>query len=211
MRKLIVWAALAGVVAVAALGGWWWFDLRWRPHTITKDRGEIEELLASAGWASPGLTGPALYMVSFRTCPDCIRYKEEEFPKLQAAQVDTRVIMFARRDAGEVSKSTPAERATVAQLWLDKRNGWPLLQRWYETPPTAWTAPGLPPADGDAARTAVVEVGRDWVDKMEPLLRRNGIRMAFPTLIWINREGELRGCACEREQTYRYIRDELGA
>lgn len=211
MRKLIIWAALAAVVLIAGLVAWWWLDLRWRPHTITRDRAEVERLLDSAGWVSPGLTGPKLYMVSFRTCPDCIRYKQEEFPKLQAAQVDTRVIMFARADAGEVVKSTPAERATVAQLWVDRRGGWPLMQRWYDTPPTAWTAPGIAPADGDVARTAVIESARGWVEEMRPLLKRNGIDMAFPTLIWTDREGNLRGCACERPQTYRYIREELGA
>jgi hypothetical protein len=211
MRKLIVWASLAAVLAAGSLGAYWWFDLRWRPKTLTHDRAEIERLLESAGWVSPGLTGPKLYMISFRTCPECIRYEQEEFPRLHAASVDTRVIVFARRDSNGLANSTPAERATVAQLWVDRQDGWPLLQRWNATPPTAWTAPRLPPADGDIARTAVVEGARDFVDDIEPLLKRNGIQLAFPTLVWVNEAGELRGCACASPRAYRHVRRELGA
>jgi hypothetical protein len=176
MRKVLVWASLLAVVSVVGLGAYWALELRWRPRTIERDRAEIERLLESAGWVSPGLPGPTLYMLSFRTCPDCIRYKETEFPKLQAAQVDTRVIVYARPDTEGIANSTPAERATVAQLWSDRPGGWALLQRWMTTPPSAWTAPGIAPADGDVARTAIVERGRSFIDQMEPLLERNGSR-----------------------------------
>ena len=41
-------------------------------------------------------------------------------------------------------------------------------------------------------------------------LKDNGIKFAYPTLIWWNAKGEMRGCACERRETYRFVRKELG-
>ena len=78
-------------------------------------------------------------------------------------------------------------------------------------PPTAWTAPGVAPADGDTARTAVVGAGRDLVEQLRPMLKDNGINFAYPTLIWWDKKGVMRGCACEKAQTYRYVLRELGA
>jgi hypothetical protein len=210
MKKFRLWAILALVVALIAVGGYayWNHELRWRPKTITKHQAEIAKILETAGWVSPGKTGPKLYMVSFRTCPDCIRFKAEEFPLLHAANVDTRVIEIARRDLNGVPKSTPAERATVAELWLNR--SWPLMEQWEDVPAEAWTAPGIAPADGDMARTAVVEAGRKLVDDLQPLLKANGINFAYPTLIWWTKDGKMRGCACERRETYRYVREELG-
>src|SRR5690606_33366243 len=132
-------------------------ELRWRPKTITRHVSEITGILERSGWASPGQGGARLYMVSFRSCPDCARFKAEEFPRLHKAGVDTREILVARRDTeGGVPRSTPAERATVAELWVNRKGAWPLLERWMAVPPDAWTAPGVPPADGDIAREAVV-------------------------------------------------------
>ena len=130
MKRFQLWAILVLVLALAGAGGfaWWNYDLRWRPHTITKHQDEIARILETSGWVSPGKTGPKLYMVSFRACPDCVRYKAEEFPLLQAAGVDTRVIEIARRDVNGVAKSTAAERATVAELWLNR--SWPLMEQW---------------------------------------------------------------------------------
>lgn len=210
MKRFQVWAIVILIAALAGAGGfaWWNYDLRWRPKTITKHQAEITKILESSGWVSPGKTGPKLYMVSFRTCPDCVRFRAEEFPGLHAADVDTRVIVIARRDRNGVAKSTPDERATVAELWLNR--SWPLMERWEETPPEAWTATGLPPADGDMARTAVVEAGRKMVDDLAPLLKANGINFAYPTLIWWTKDGKMRGCACEKRETYRFVRRELG-
>jgi hypothetical protein len=210
MKRFRLWASLTLVVVVilGGLGAWWSYDLRWRPHTITKNQAQIAKLLESAGWVSPGQTGPKLYMVSFRSCPDCIRFKTEEFPALQAAGVDTRVIEIARADYNGLAKSTPAERATVAELWLNR--SWKLMQTWDALPPEAWTAPGLPPADGDMARTAVVEAGRKLVTDLTPAVKANGIKFAYPLLIWWTKDGQMRGCACERRETYRFVRKELG-
>lgn len=209
MKKLGLWLVLVLIAAAAVLGAWWQLDLRWRPKTITKNQAEIARILEQAGWVSPGNGGPKLYMVGFRTCPDCIRFKAEEFPALHEAGVDTRVIEVARADVNGVSKSTAAERATVAELWIGR--SWALMERWDAVPAEAWTAQGVAPADGDIARTAVVGAGRQMVEDLTPLLKANGISFAYPLLIWWDKDGAMRGCACEKRQTYRYVRRELGA
>jgi hypothetical protein len=211
MKRFKLWGGVILIAAVALAGVWvtWNFELRWRPHTVTRHQAEIAQLLQQAGWVSPGSKGPALYMVSFRSCPDCIRFKTEEFPGLQAKGVDTRVIEIARPDVNGLPKSTPAERATVAQLWLTR--DWKLMEAWYAAPPDAWKAPGVPPADGDMARSAVVESGRALVERLRPLMKDNGVKFAYPLLVWWNAKGEMRACACENRETYRFVRRELGA
>ena len=211
MRRFKLWGSVVLILAVAAAGVWavWNFELRWRPKTITRHQAEIAQLLSRADWVSPGLHGRPLYMVSFRTCPDCVRFRAEAFPRLHARDVDTRVIVIARRDVNGLANSTPVERATVAQVWLTR--DWKLLEAWETTPPDAWRGAGAPPADGDMARTAVVESGRDLVDRLRPLLKDNGVDFAYPTLVWWNARGEMRACACEKRQTYRFVLRELGA
>jgi hypothetical protein len=211
MTRFRIWAGLV-LTAAVLLGGltaWWATDLRWRPRTVKAHQAEIARLLDSAGWVSSGRTGPKLYMLSFHACPDCARFMAEEVPKLDAAGVDTRVIMIARADVNGLSRSSPVERATVAELWVGRR--WALLGAWTQAAPDAWTAPGIPPADGDLARTAVVEAGRKLVADLRPLLRANGVRLAYPTLVWWTKDGVMRACACERRESYRYLRRELGA
>lgn len=207
MRVWMIVAVLG--VLIAGLFVWWRQDLRWRPRDLDRDGEQIARLLEEAGWVSPGLNGPELYMVGFRSCPDCIRFKTETFPALHAAGVDTRVIEIARRDSASLQRSTPEERATVAELWIGRR--WALLQAWDKVPPAAWTAPGLPPADGDPARTAAVEAGRRLVDELKPLLARNGISFAYPALVWRTKDGRLRGCTCEKPHTLKFVLKELGA
>lgn len=195
----------------ALIGGgyeWWNLDLRWRPHAITKDQAEIGKILQGSGWVSPGLSGAKLYMIAYRDCPACTLYQDSEFTSLHAAGVDTRVIMVARDDVNGVSKSTAAERATVAELWVNRSFG--LYQKWLSAPVDAWTAPGIPAADGDVARSAVVEVGRDTIQRLTPLLRDNGITFGYPTLIWWTKDGTMRGCACDNAKTYGYVRKDLG-
>jgi hypothetical protein len=58
---------------------------------------------------------------------------------------------------------------------------------------------------------AVVESGRSMVDRLRPLLKDNGIDLRYPTLIWWDDKGRMRACACEKRQTYRFVRKELGA
>lgn len=210
MKNVRIWLALALVVLIAGGGYWavWNYDLRWRPKTVTKHQAEISKILEDSGWASPGLNGQKLYVVSFRTCPDCLRFRTEQFPDLHAAKVDTRVIVMARRDKNGLAQSTPAERSTVAQLWVTR--SWPLLEQWESVPVDAWTAQGIPAADGDAARTAVVEASRKMVDDLRPLLKDNGVNFAYPLLVWWTDKGEMRACACEKRQSYKFVRKELG-
>jgi len=207
MRGLI--ALLVVALIAAGAYGYWNMELRWRPKTITKHQAEIAKILQESGWVSPGLAGPKFYMVSFRTCPDCVRFKAEEFPRLHKAGVDTRVIEIARADKNGVAKSTAAERATVAELWVNR--SWALAERWEATPVEAWTAPGIKPADGDIARTAVIEAGRANVEKLVPLMKDNGVSFAWPLMIWWTKDGQMRACACEKRETYRFVRKELGA
>jgi hypothetical protein len=211
LKKFKFWAAV--VVALAVLGGglygWWSLDLRWRPKTIKQHPAEIAKILESAGWVSPGNKGPKLYMVSYRSCTDCIRYEEVEFPKLQKAGVDTRVIVVVISDKNGVNRSTAPERATVAELWANRK--WSLLEAWKDVPPDAWKADGIAPADGDLGRTALVAAGKQMVADLQPLLKDNGIAFAYPTLIWWTKDGRMRGCACEKEETYANVRRELGA
>ncbi len=214
MNKLKLWGALILAVLVVGGGlyGWWALDLRWRPHTITKHQAEITALLQRSGWVSPGLKGPVLYEVGFRSCEDCVRLRLEEFPRYHRVGVDTRVILVARRDRNGLSKSTPVERSTVAELWANR--SWALLEAWENVPPAAWTAPGITPADTDAGRSAIVEQSRQLVDQLTPLLKDNGIDrdgFRYPTLIWWDKQGRMRGCACEKRPSYGNVRRELGA
>lgn len=196
--------ALILVAVAGAVFGWWWTDLRWRPHTLTKHEAEIATLLDKAGWVSPHLSDTrTITMISFRSCPDCIRFEREEFPRLQAAGVDTRVIMTARR-----SKSTASERSGVAELWANRQ--WSTYEAWTDMPVAAWTAAGLPSADADPARAALLERSRKLVDDLRPLLAANGVDLRYPTLVWRDAQGRLRGCACEKRETYRFIRQDLG-
>jgi hypothetical protein len=97
MRRFLLFLGLAGVLVVvgAVVYLMWDLDWRWRPHTITKHQAEISETLSQAGWVSPHLTGPKVYVIVYRDCDACTRLEQDLFPKLQAADVDTRVIMIA--------------------------------------------------------------------------------------------------------------------
>lgn len=202
-RLFVAFAAIVVFVA-AALAGWWWVDLRWRPHTLSKHAAEIEALLNKAGWVGPGLSkDKVLWMISYRSCPDCIRFEDEEFPRLHNAGVDTRVIM-APRPKG----TTPAERTGIAALWADR--SWKTYETWTSMPVAAWTAEGLPSADTHPERAALVQKAHDFVQQIIPLLKDNGVDFRYPTLIWRDRQGRLRGCACEKRETYRFVRSELG-
>ena len=212
--KVKLWAGfiLLIVIVGAVLYAWWAVAGRWRPHTVARHQVQIAQLLEHAGWVSPGLGGPKLYVVAFRSCPDCIRYLDQELPKLQKAGVDTRVIMVARRDQNGQSRSSAAERATVAELWANRK--WSLLQQWQAASAGDWQAPGILPADGDTLRTGAVELSRKLVDDLTPLLKDNNLvsdRFRYPTVIWWDKGGRMRGCVCEDPRTYRYVRRELGA
>lgn len=172
-------------------------------HTITKDKAKILALLNKSGWVSPHLKGKTLWMISFRSCPDCIRFEKEQFDALHKAGVDTRVIMIARR-----SKSTPYERTGVGELWA--KRDWKTYEDWTSIPVDAFTGEGMPSGDVDPTRVALVERGRKFIDDLTPLLAENGLPMHYPTLIWKDSKGRLRGCACEEGETYSFFRADIG-
>lgn len=209
MRKLQAWTLM--VLFVAVIGGglylWWRLDLRWRPHVIGRRQAEIGRILEGAGWVSPGGAGPKLYVLAYRDCADCARYETAEFPALRKAGADIRVIMIARADKNGQPRSTAAERATVAELWVNRN--WGLYERWMAGPSAAWTAAGVAPADGDVARSAVVEAGRGLEDRLRPLLKASGVAMDYPLLIWWTRDGRMEGCACRAQRSWRYVRGDL--
>jgi hypothetical protein len=205
--RLIAILVLVVLVAGAGLYGWWSLDLRWRPKDITRNQAEITEILEQSGWVSPGFQGPKLYMIGFRSCPDCMLFKLTVWPELHAAGVDTRLIEVARADLNGMPQSTPIERSTVAELWVNR--SWALSERWDATPVDAWTAEGITPADQDVARRAVIEAGRNMVAELTPLLRANGINFAYPLLIWWDKDGQMRGCACESARTHGHVVREL--
>lgn len=204
MKRIILGLAVLAAAVLVAAFAWWWTDLRWRPHTLSRDEPQIVAALDNSGWVSPGVSGTkALWMISYRRCPDCVRFEKEEFPGLHAAGVDTRVIM-APRPLG----ATADERATVAALWATR--DWKLYEQWTSVPVAAWTAPGLPSADTTPARAAELQRSVAFITAMKPLLAANGVELRYPTLIWRDAQGRLRGCACEKRETYSYVRQELG-
>jgi hypothetical protein len=211
MRRFLLFLGLAGVLVVvgAVLYLLWDLDWRWRPHTITKHQAEIAQALDQSGWVSPHLTGPKVYVIVYRGCDACIRLEQDLFPKLQAADADTRVILIARADLNGQPGSTAPERNTVAELWTNR--SWKLFQQWSLATPGAWTAPNIPPADGDAARSAVIEVGRQLASALAGQLKDNGVKFDYPTLIWWTKDGRMRACACTDPQSYRFVEKELGA
>jgi hypothetical protein len=212
MLKTIRNLFVTGLVLVLVGGGlyaWWSLDGRWRPHPITNHGPEISKILEGSGWVSPGLTGPKLYMIAYRASPESQRFIDADFPALQKAGVDTRVIMIARPDLDGAVLSTANERATVAELWVNRR--WAFYEKWMAAPVDNWTAPGAPPADGDVARTAVVEAGREAIDQLTPLLKDNGIAFAYPNLIWWTKDGKMEGCACTDPHQDRFVLKALGA
>jgi hypothetical protein len=178
-----------------------------RPKTLEHEA-EIQALLDDSGWVSPGLSkDKVLYMVSWQSCPPCLVYERDEFPKLHAAGVDTRVIVYAR-----AASSTPQERAGVAELWQNR--SWELWKQFVHVPTSAWTADGLPP-DTVPERAALVAKSQVFADKMRVLMSENGIgtrdHLNLPTLIWRGKDGHLRGCGCEKVESHKYVLEELGA
>ena len=146
-------------------------------------------------------------MVRYRTCTDCMRFEKTEFPALQKAAVDTRVIMSARPDKTGVERSTPAERATVAELWANRR--WALQERpGAQADPDLWQgARHRRPPTAIPVRTALVDASRKLVADPTLLVKKNGIelRLSPAGLVGPGRD-DMRGCvACESAKTYRFI------
>ncbi len=213
MRRFFIWSALAAVIGLALAGGAYWaywnYYARFQPVTVTRNQAEIQRLLDEASWVSAGGGGEPLYIIGYRDSVAMARYEREEIPKLRAAGVEARTILFARPDREGLAQSTAAERATIAELWLTR--DWTLYQRWTATPLRDWTAAGIPAADGNLARGAVVEAGRDFVARLSADLQEARLSTRYPLIIWRDREGFMKACACSDSRSWVFIRDDLDA
>ena len=213
MRRFFIWSALAAVIGLvlagAAYWAYWTYYARFQPITVTRNQAEIQRLLDEASWISGGGGGEPLYVIGYRDSASTQRYEREEAEKLRAAGVELRTIVFARPDREGQVQSTPAERATVAELWLSR--DWSLYQRWTATPARDWTAAGIPVADGNLARTAVVDASRQFVTRLTTLMREAGAPTGYPLILWRDREGFLKACACADARSWAFIRDDLNA
>ena len=213
MRRFFIWSALAAVIGLVLAGAGYWaywnYYSRFQPVTVTQNQAAIQRLLDEASWVSAGGGGEPLYVIGYRDSAAMQRYEREEAPKLRAAGIEVRFIVFARPDREGLAQSTAAERATVAELWLTR--DWTLYRRWTATPVRNWTAAGIPAADGSLARGAVVEAGRDFVARLSNDLGGVGLQARYPIVIWRDREGFMKACACADSRSWTFIRDDLDA
>lgn len=213
MRRFLIWSGLAVVIGlIVAVSGYLAYDYfyaRFQPVTIARNQGEIQRLLDESSWLSAGGGDQPLYIIGYRDSPATQAYQLQEADKLRAGGVDVRVILFARPDKEGAPQSTAAERATLAELWLTR--DWNLYQRWTATPSKDWTAAGIPLSDGNLARSAVVEAGRQFMTRLDGLMRDAGIKPTFPLVIWRDREGFMKACACADSRSWAFIRDDLNA
>ncbi len=61
--------------------------------------------------------GKKLYLVGFRSCPDCIAYQKSEFDFLHKNQIDTRVITYVRRNRSCLSEKYIAADLSQNKNW----------------------------------------------------------------------------------------------
>ncbi|MDO1559330.1 hypothetical protein Q0812_07805 [Brevundimonas sp. 2R-24] len=214
VRRFLVFSLIAAVIGVLLAGGGYWaywnYFARYRPVTLAKNQAEIQRLLESASWIAPlGEGGDPVWVVTYRDCASCRAFERQTFEALRDAGRQPRVIVFARPDREGMAQSTAAERATVAELWLARDPA--LYQRWTATPSRNWTAAGLQPADGNLARSGVVETARGFVAQLEGLLSGAGVSRGYPIVIWRDAEGHMKACACSDERSFRYLLDDVGA
>ena len=214
-RKILLWLMALVVIVPAVLGtGYWvYWDhyIRYAPVTITsqEDLPKIQKLLDQADYLTPGKKDRYMYLVSYRSCKTCATYEDTELPKFEAAGIDTRIVVFSLPDNQGVIRSTPEERSTVAELWLTRN--WAFYKMWHSATDDSWTAQGLPVADDDMARTAVVGASRSFNDQINELLGRNKVTVSYPLLIWRDKNNQLRVCGCANEKAWHFLREEMNA
>ncbi|MDQ7018891.1 MAG: hypothetical protein Q9M33_06975 [Robiginitomaculum sp.] len=175
------------------------------PQTLHVDADQLTDTLEHGPWVSPGLSGRVLYKIGYRSCPDCISYEHTEFKDLHAAGVDTRVILYARRNL-----SSAPERAVIADLACTRE--WPIYERWMSDVEGAYYFNyGVPPApETSERRSACLEWGRIVRDRVGQIMARNGWNMEVPALFWKNDKGEWRFFLGNDARGKRLIRSELG-
>ncbi len=175
------------------------------PQTVRVGTKELTEALSNGPWVSPGLPGKALYKIGFRSCGDCINYELTEFEDLHESNIDTRVMLYARRE-----NSGAAERAIVADLACTRE--WSIYHRWMEDVPDAYPEIyGMPPAaESSTQRNACLEWGRVVRDRVANVMQQNGWSMEVPALFWRAKNGDWRVFLGDDERGKRIIRRELG-
>jgi len=211
-KKHLLYAILIlSAVTVLGLTGywaWWNYYARWQPATITQKQAEIQTLLDQSGYASAGKEGPEMWVITYRDCEPCKAWEAEELPKYEAINADIRIVPFAPADIEGKVKSTPSERTTIAEIWLNR--SYALYKQWRATPDEAWTPP-FRAADSDLARNAVVQASRDFVTKLEPMLADNSVQVRYPLIIWRDGTEHIKVCACSDPRMYNFVREGLHA
>ena len=199
------------LVMLAVIGGamwlWWWFGLRGSPHTLKKEQASLAYELQRTGWVSPHVNGKIVYVLVKGECPACGKFETGALEALQARGVDTRIIVIAPPDVNGKSASTPEDRAAMAEFWLDR--DWSLYRRWRA--PGQATMAGVAPADGDIARTAVVDTARHSAAAIADLLKRNGVTFGYPMAIWWNKVGDMRASLVDNPTAARKAEREIEA
>lgn len=211
-KKHLLYAILIlTVTAVLGLTGYWayWnYYARWQPITISRKQTELQALLDASGYASLGREGREMWVITYRDCDSCRKWEAEELPRFEALPTDIRIVPFALFDIEGKTKSTPSERSTLAELWLNR--SYSLYKQWRATPEELWQ-PTFRPADGDLARTAVVQASRDFITRLEPMMAENGVEIRYPLIIWRDGTEHIKVCACSDQRMYHFVRESLNA
>lgn len=212
MRRFLIWTLLAAIVGLALAGGGFWaywsMYARFQPVTITRNQAEIQLLLDASPYLSAERGGVPIWIVGYRDSAATQAFLSAETDRLRAGGVEPRIVLFARPDREGVAQSTAAERATIAELWLSR--DWALYERWIATSPVNWTAAGLPAADGNPLRMAVIEGSRQFSTELSALLESAGVPTRWPLVIWRDPQGFLKACACSDRRAWPFIEDDLG-
>ncbi len=199
------------LMMLAVLGGimrlFWLVEIRGAPHTLKKEQAALASALERAAWVSPHAAGKPAYILVTGGCPACAALETGTLETLQSRGFDTRVIAVARPDLNGRAVSTPQERAEVAELWIDR--DWNFYLRWREPGPS--TMAGLRPADGDAARTAVVGASQAAAANIADLVRRNGVKFGYPMVIWWNKSGDMRASLADNAAARHKLEKEIEA
>ena len=180
-----------------------------QPFKITIGASELQTLLESSSFVHRMSRGPVLYVVTFRTCPACADFKEHEWASLDAAGVDIRWIVYARRDHDGEARSTDPERAMVAELALSR--SYTLFEPWFKAPSADqyYQSAQLPAsADASPTRIAAVEGMRQLIDNLNAVTTANGEELAIPAFFWEQTDG-WRGMVGYDEKTFAAVKATL--
>lgn len=212
-RKVILWLMALVVIVPVLFGAAYWLIwdhfFKYQPVTIKTNQAEIQKLLDQVDYVSPGRGGQPLYVVTYHSCQPCRAFEEQEFPKYDAVNADTRVIPFALGDQNGLPRSTVAERSTIAELWITRK--WAFYQVWFAASDADWKADGLVVADNDMARTAVVGASRSFVAQLDALLAPNNIHVSYPLVIWRDQYNRLKVCSCSDPVGWAFVRNDFNA